>query len=52
MSTSPWHERWHGDEDVATPFPLGAASGCAQLDVDPDPKQDSIGNMPAWHGEE
>ncbi len=43
-TTFAWIRLRHGDEDVATPFPLGAMSGCTQLDV--DPPQASIGDMP------
>jgi hypothetical protein len=29
MSSSPWEWLWNGDEDVATPFHVGAVSRCA-----------------------
>jgi hypothetical protein len=30
MSSSPWEWLWNGDEDVATPFHVGAVSRRAQ----------------------
>jgi hypothetical protein len=30
MSSSPWEWLWNGDEDVASPFHVGAVSGCAR----------------------